>query len=128
MRTPSTSPPHTQGPTTTSPPFEEARRRFLAARHQLTCAALEELIVRVRTRHPEASGMLFICDDVEDGLYLAEVTDRTGMPLGAGGPLLDDRTTAQVLGNLCGTDLAAVHGVRHDPVAMTFEVEIDALD
>lgn len=72
--------------------------------------------------------MLFICDDVEDGLYLAEVTDRTGMPLGAGGPLLGDRTTAQVLGNLCGTDLAAVDGVRHDPVAMTFEVEIDALD
>jgi hypothetical protein len=88
---------------------------------------LEELVVRVRTRHPEASRMLFICDDVEDGLYLAEVTDRAGASLSTGGPLLDERTTAQVLGNIGGSDLAAVGGVDHDPVAMTFEVEIDAL-
>jgi hypothetical protein len=93
----------------------------------LTAAALEELVCRVRIRHPEASRMMFICDDIEDGLYLAEVNDRAGAALSTDGPLLDERTTAQVLGNIRGPDLAAVGGVRHDPVAMTFEVEIDAL-
>ena len=127
MRTSPASLPEAQGPTTTTARFEEARRSFLEARHELTAAALDELATRVRARHPEATRMLFICDDVDDDLYLAQITDDTGTPLDTDGPLLDGRTSAQVLGNLRGPDLATVDGVEHDPAAMTFEVELDAL-
>jgi hypothetical protein len=116
--------PDAQGPTTTHPSFEAARRGYLRALHELTIAALEELILRVRTRHPCAASLLLICDDVEDGLYLAEVCDHEGRRLGAGGPLLGDRTCHQVLDNLHGPDLAVLAGVHHDPVAMTFVVTV----
>lgn len=122
MRNPATSAPEAQGPTATTPRFEDARRHYLAARHELTAAALDELILRVRTRHRDAAGMLLICDDVEDGLYLAEVTDEAGRRLHTGGSLLDDRTAAQVVANLHGPDLAVLAGVHHDGAAMTFEV------
>lgn len=117
-----------QGPTTTHPGFEAARRAYLGARHELTIAALEELILRVRTRHPCAASLLLICDDVEDGLYLAEVTDRAGRRLGTAGPLLGDRTCHQVVGNLYGPDLAVLAGVHHDPVALTFQVSLTHRD
>lgn len=123
MRNRSTAP-DAQGPTTTHPSFEEARRAYLRARHELTIAALEELILRVRTRHPAVVRMLFICDDVEDGLYLAEISDHDGRRLGTAGPLLEDRTCHQVLGNLHGPDLAVLEGIDHDPVAMTFMVTV----
>jgi hypothetical protein len=79
------------------------------------------LILRVRTRHPCAASSLLICDDVEDGLHLAEVTDNAGRRPGTGGPMLGDRTCHQVVGNLYGPDLAGVH---HDPVALTFQVSL----
>lgn len=127
MRISPASPPDLQGPTTSTPRFETARRNFQLARHELTTAALEELLLRVRIRHPDAARVLFVCDEVEDGLYLAEITDGAGRPLGTGGPLLADRTTAQVLGNLRGSDLAALDGVTYDRAAMAFAVEIDTL-
>lgn len=116
--------PDAQGPTPTHSGFEAARRAYLRARHELTVAALEELILRVRTRHPCAASLLLICDDVEDGLYLAEVSDHEGRRLGAAGALLGDRTCHQVLENLHGPDLAVLAGVHHDPVAMTFTVTL----
>ncbi|MFF0990486.1 hypothetical protein [Kocuria nitroreducens] len=128
MRNPPASSADLQGPTTSTARFETARRNFQRARLELTVAALEDLVLRVRTRHPEAAALLLICDDVEDALYLAEITDGAGNVLGSGGPLLDDRTTAQMLGNLCPPDLASLPGVTHDRVAMTFAVEIDAMD
>jgi len=76
------APPDVQGPTTTHPGFEAARQISLRARRELTVAALQELILRVRTRHPGAVSVLLICDDVEDGLSLAEVTDHAGRRLG----------------------------------------------
>jgi hypothetical protein len=118
------TPPDAQGSTTAHPSFEEARRACLRARHQLTIAALEELILRVRTRHPGAVRMLFVCDDVEDGLCLAGISDHHGRRLGTAGPLLEDRTGQQVLGNLHGPDLAVLAGVDHDPAAMTFTVSV----
>lgn len=128
MRISPASPPDLQGPTTSTPRFETARRNFQLARHELTTAALMELVLRVRTRHPDAARVLFVCDDVEDRLYLAEIADGAGRPLGTDGPLLDDRTAAQVLGNLRGPDLASLGGVTHDRTAMAFAVEIDTLD
>lgn len=128
MRISPASPPDLQGPTTSTPRFETARRNFQLARHELTTAALMELVLRVRTRHPDAARVLFVCDDVEDRLYLAEIADGAGRPLDTDGPLLDDRTTAQVLGNLRGPDLASLGGVTHDRTAMAFAVEIDTLD
>ncbi|HST71840.1 MULTISPECIES: hypothetical protein [Kocuria] len=119
-----TTPPDTQGPTTTHPGFEAARQAYLRARRELTVAALQELILRVRTRYPGAASVLLICDDVEDGLYLAEITDSSGRSLRPDGPLLEARTCHQVLGNLHGPDLAGVSGVDHDPAAMTFQVTI----
>lgn len=127
MRTPPTSVPELQGPTAASPRFEEARRDFQRARHELTAAALEELVTRVRIRHPEASRLVLVCDDIEDGLYLAEVDDAAGRRLDPDTATLGERTVEQVLGNLRGPDLAALDGVHHDPVEMTFAVEIDAL-
>ncbi|MEX5305749.1 hypothetical protein RF644_08310 [Kocuria sp. CPCC 205258] len=127
MRNPPASPPDLQGPTTSTARFEYARRNFQYARHELTAAALEELVLRARIRHPDAARLVFCCDDVEDGIYLAEVLDSDGRSLGAGGPLLDDRTAAQLLGNLRGLDLASLPGVVHDRVEMTFAMEIDAL-
>lgn len=127
MRNSPASPPDLQGPTTSTPRFETARRDFQLARLELTVAALMELVIRVRTRHPDAARVLFICDDVEDELYLAEITDACGRHLGTDGPLLGDRTAAQVLGNLRGPDLASLDGVVHDPVAMAFAVEIGML-
>ena len=123
-----TAPADAQGPTTTHPAFEVARRAYLRARHELTIAALDELILRVRTRHPCAASLLLICDDVEDGLYLAEVNDRCGRRLGTAVPLLGDRTCHQVVGNLHGPDLAVLAGVRHDPVALTFQVSLTDRD
>lgn len=117
-----------QGPTPTHPAFETARRAFLRARHELTIAALDELILRVRTRHPGAASLLLICDDVEDGLYLAEVTDPAGRQLGTASSLLGDRTCHQVVGNLYGPDLAVLAGVHHDPVALTFQVSLTHRD
>ncbi|GAB2608459.1 hypothetical protein GCM10009696_12490 [Kocuria himachalensis] len=126
MRIPPASPPDLQGPTTSTPRFESARRNFQYARHELTAAALEELVLRVRIRHPDAARLVFFCDDVEDEISLAEITDGAGRSLGADGPLLDDRTAAQMLGNLHGPDLASLPGVEHDRLEMTFAVEIDA--
>lgn len=125
MRNPPASPPDLQGPTTSTPRFEIARRNFQYARYELTAAALEELMLRVRTRHPDASRLLLVCDDVEDGLYLADITDRSGRSLDTSGPLLEDRTAAQLLGNLRGPDLASLPGVVHDRVEMTFAVEFN---
>ena len=127
MRNPPASPPDLQGPTTSTARFEAARRNFQRARHELTAAALEELVLRVGARHPDAARLVLVCDDVEDGLYLAEITDRTGHSLDTGGPLLADRTAAQLLGNLRGPDLAMLDGVNHDASTMTFEVVLDAL-
>lgn len=126
MRTPPASSARLQGPTTSTARFETARRNFQRARYELTAAALADVVLRVRTRHPDAARLLFVCDDVEDGLYLAEITDRAGRPLDVTGALLDDRTTAQILGNIRGGDLASVPGVTHDRVAMSFALEIDA--
>lgn len=128
MRTPPPSPPVLQGPSTTSPRFEDARRNFLRSRRELTAAALNELAARVRTRHPEATTLVLACDDVEDGLYLAGVNDRAGRPVVPDTAALGERTVEQVLGNLRGPDLAALDGVRHDRSAMTFEVDLDALN
>ena len=127
MRNPPASPPDLQGPTTSTARFEAARRNFQRARHELTAAALEELVLRVRARHPDAARLVLVCDDVEDGLYLAEIIDRAGRSLDTGGPLLENRTEAQLLGNLRGPDLATLPGVVHDRGEMTFAVEVDAL-
>ncbi|MEX5258031.1 hypothetical protein [Kocuria arenosa] len=120
--------PDAQGPTTTHPGFEAARQAYLRARHELTIAALEELSLRARTRHPEAASMMLICDDVEDGLYLAEISDSRGRRLGTAGPLLEDRTCHQILGNLHGPNPAGLAGVEHNPAAMTFTVTISHRD
>lgn len=127
MRNSPASPPDLQGPTTSTPRFESARRNFQHARHELTAAALDELVLRVRTRHPDAARVVFFCDDVEDCFYLAEITDGAGRSLGTDGPLLDDRTSAQMLGNIRGCDLASLPGVTCDRISMTFAVEIDPL-
>jgi hypothetical protein len=124
MRDRRSSPPELPGPTTATPRFEGARRAYLRARHELTVAALDELVLRVRTRHPSAAAMLLVYDDVEDGLYLAGVTDGSGRPLGLDGPLLDDRTSHQIMGNLNGPDLAVLAGVRHDPASLSYEVTL----
>ncbi|MEX5270231.1 hypothetical protein [Kocuria sabuli] len=68
--------------------------------------------------------MLFICDDVEDELYLAEMSDSDGRGLGTSGPLLEERTCHQVLGNLHDPGLAVLVGVDQVPRAMTFTVTI----
>ena len=56
----------------------------------------------------------------------APLVTASGHALGTHGPLLDDRTAAQMLGNLHGPDLASLPGVEHDRLEMTFAVEIDA--
>lgn len=124
MRNAPTSPPDLQGPTTSTPRFETARRNFQLARFELTAAALQELTVRVRIRFPQARELLMLCDDVEDGLYLAGITDGSGRALPTSGPLLDDRTTTQVIGNLRGSYLALLPGVVHDPVEQSFRVHL----
>lgn len=83
----------------------------MRARHQLTIAAVVELILRVRTRRPAATSMLFICD-------------HDGRRLGTAGSLLEDRACYQVLGNLHGPDLAVLVGGDHDPFVMTFMVAV----
>lgn len=124
MRNAPTSPPDLQGPTTSTPRFETARRNFQLARFELTCAALQELTIRVRTRYPQARELVLLCDDVEDGLYLADITDGSGRALPMSGPLLDDRSTAQMIGNLHGCYLAPLPGVVHDPVEQSFRVDL----
>ncbi|MGX5359442.1 hypothetical protein [Kocuria sp. KH4] len=124
MRNTPTSPPDLQGPTTSTPRFETARRNFQLARFELTAAALDELTVRVRIRYPQARELLLLCDDVEDGLYLAGITDGTGTALTPSGPLLDDRATAQMIGNLRGAYLALLPGVVHEPAEQSFRVRL----
>ncbi|GEO94715.1 cupin domain-containing protein [Kocuria turfanensis] len=63
-------------------------------------STVEELALRVRARHPQATRLPFIGDDVDDSRYPAEITDHSDRPLDTGGPPPDDRTATQMPGNL----------------------------
>lgn len=71
--------------------------------------------------------MLFVCDDVEDRLHQAEITDPAGQPLGATGRSLDDRTAAQMLRDIRGRDLGSLSGVTRDRTAPTSTARIEEL-
>ncbi|MFF0903072.1 UNVERIFIED_CONTAM: hypothetical protein RF653_05300 [Kocuria sp. CPCC 205316] len=53
--------------------------------------------------------------------------DGAGHALGTRGSLLDDRTTARVLGTIRGRHPASLPGVTLDRIPMALAVEIDAL-
>jgi hypothetical protein len=118
--------PGEDGPAPTTPQLAQARTDFLGARHELCVAALNELLVRVRATYPQAAQLELSCDDIEDEIYIAAVTDARGRPLSTCAPLLQARTTEQVLANLHGPSLAALPHIRHDPATMTFTAALPA--